>query len=76
MDRMLSLLENISTYLVTVIIGGVGWLIRRVITNQKQIELLQSELRNRERQREEDRERIARIERGVERIEGWMMDRR
>lgn len=76
MDRLLSLLENVSTYLVTVIIGGVGWLVRRVITNQKQIEMLQSELRNRERQRDEDRERIAKIERGVERIESVLMDRR
>lgn len=36
--------------------AGVMWLIRRVITNQKQIEMLQSEIRHRDELRQADRE--------------------
>lgn len=63
------------------IVSGVTWLIRRVFTNHKQIELLHREMQSRERQRNEDRERMSRIESdvtrvqdGVERIEGILMN--
>lgn len=76
MDRFGDIVQSVSTWLITAVVGGIGWLIRRVITNQKQIEMLQDELRRREKLRDEDRERMAKIERGVERIEGWMLERR
>lgn len=36
--------------------AGVTWLIRRVLTNEKQIALLQLEIRDRDVRRQEDRE--------------------
>lgn len=54
--------ENIVTTLViggfSALSSGVWWLIRRVITNVKQIELMQQEMRLREKAREADREMI------------------
>ena len=41
---------------VSSIFAGVTWLIRRVLTNEKQIALLQSEIRDRDVRRQEDRE--------------------
>lgn len=72
-DRISSAVDSAMTWLVVTVLGGIAWLIRRVFTNQKQIELLQADLKHRERQRDEDRDRIAKIERGVERIEGWIV---
>lgn len=43
------------------LLGGVGWLIRRVFTNQKQIELTQLEIRHRDKERAEDRAVIQEI---------------
>lgn len=61
------------TSAVAAIAGGVGWLIRRVLTNQKQIELLQSEIRHRDQLRSEDRDRMAGIEDGIDEIKSYLI---
>lgn len=38
------------------IFAGITWLIRRVLTNEKQIALLQNEIKERDVRRQEDRE--------------------
>lgn len=38
------------------IFAGITWAIRRILTNEKQIALLQSEIRDRDVRRQEDRE--------------------
>lgn len=72
-NKISEAIDSAMTWLVVTVLGGAVWLIRRVFTNQKQIEMLQADLRHREKQRDEDRERIEKIERGVERIEGWIV---
>lgn len=42
--------------LVSALFAGITWLIRRVLTNEKQIALLQLEIRDRDVRRQEDRE--------------------
>lgn len=49
-------LEYIIGSAVAAIFSGITWLIRRVLTNEKQIALLQSEIRSRDERRKEDRE--------------------
>jgi len=70
-------LEQYISLAVTVTLGAaatsIGWLIRQVFTNQRQIELLREERRVADKLREEDRERMSKIESGVERIEGILM---
>jgi sensor histidine kinase YesM len=41
---------------VSSIFAGITWLIRRVLTNEKQIALLQNEIKERDVRRQEDRE--------------------
>ncbi|MBC7282586.1 hypothetical protein [Hoeflea sp.] len=41
--------------------GGIMWVIRRILTNQKQIELLQSEIKHRDALRKEDREAVREV---------------
>jgi len=43
------------------IVSGIGWLVRRVFTNQKQIELTQMEIRHRDKERSADRAVIEEI---------------
>lgn len=63
---MLTKLDDYIYWLVTTITGAISagfmWLIRRVLTNQKQIALLEAEMATRAKLREEDRERMAKIE--------------
>lgn len=46
-------LDKIWTAIVATVVGGISWLVRRVLTNEKQIALLQAELK---RGREDIRE--------------------
>lgn len=41
---------------ISAIFAGITWAIRRILTNEKQIALLQSEIRERDVRRQEDRE--------------------
>lgn len=72
-DRVSQVVDNALAWAVAAVLGGIGWLVRRVFTNQKQIELLQADLNAREKQRNEDREQVADIKRSVERIENRLM---
>lgn len=69
-------IEQASTELaVTAITGaasGGAWLVRRIFTNQKQIEMLQKSLEDRDRQRDEDREALADVRTDVREIRDEM----
>jgi L-lactate utilization protein LutB len=49
--------------------GGL-WLVRRIFTNQKQIELLQQALAVRDQRRDEDREALAEVRQDVREMRG------
>ena len=55
------------------LVALIGWLIRVVFTNQKQIELLRTEMRHRDQMRNEDREALSDVRESVKRIEGVIM---
>lgn len=69
-------IEQASTGLVVTAITGAAsggaWLVRRIFTNQKQIEMLQKSLEDRDRQRDEDREALADIRTDVREIRDEM----
>lgn len=48
--------EQIIGAVVVAIVSAVGWLIRTVLTNNKAIALLQSEIKDRDKRRDEDRQ--------------------
>ena len=74
-NRFNAVVDHGLAWLVATFLGGVYWLVRRVFTNQRQIELLQADLEFRARQRLEDRDRIIRIEGSIERIENRLINR-
>lgn len=53
--------SNLIAWIVTGTAGGFLWLVRRVITNQKQIEMLQSEIRHRDELRSADRATVQEV---------------
>ncbi|ABF64039.1 hypothetical protein TM1040_1306 [Ruegeria sp. TM1040] len=65
-------IEQASTGLfVTAITGAASggvWLVRRIFTNQKQIEMLQQSLEARDKQRDEDREAFSEVRKDVREI--------
>lgn len=48
--------ESLVGIVVTTIVGAITWLIRTVLTSQKQIALLQGEIKDRDKRRDEDRQ--------------------
>lgn len=64
---------NVTTAIVVAIGGGVMWVIRTLLTNQRQIELLQREIEHRDETRREDREALSDIRSAVRRLESKLM---
>ena len=64
-DVLASATDNVVAWAVAATGGGVVWLIRRVFTNQKQIELLQQELKSREDMRQRDRDDLKEVKADV-----------
>jgi len=61
LDRIEQASSGIIVATLAGILSGVGWLVRRVFTNQKQIELTQVEIRHRDKERSADRAMIEEI---------------
>lgn len=72
-ERILSYADNLAVFALTSIVGGIAWLIRRVFTNQKQIEMLSAEIRNRDELRGRDSERISELHKDVRELRSHVM---
>lgn len=64
---------NFLTWVVVTLAGGAIWLVRRVFTNQKQLEMMQTEIRQREELRQRDRDDIQEVKRDVKEINKHVM---
>ena len=49
---------SVFAWIAVTVLGGMLWVIRRVFTNQKQIEMLQREIEMRDQRREDDRKAL------------------
>lgn len=71
---LLERIEQASTGLAVTAVAAAGsgawWLVRRIFTNQQQIELLQREIEVRDERREEDREALADVRQDVREMRG------
>lgn len=72
-DRAEQAVASIGTAAVMAIGGGFMWMVRTLLTNQRQIALLQSEIHHRDKLRTEDREAIIDVRESVKRIETVLM---
>lgn len=66
--------EYVIGSLVAAVFSGITWLIRRVLTNEKQIALLQSEIAARDERRNEDREIMRSIQNDVKEVKRDILD--
>lgn len=53
--------EKVIAAGVAAVFASIGWLVRTVLTNNKKIEMLEKEISNRDKQREEDRKVVSEI---------------
>lgn len=60
--------QSFFGWLVITFAGGAMWVVRRVFTNQKQIEMLQREIEMRDGRREEDRQMMLDIRSDVKEL--------
>ena len=75
MDRLFEIGGSIVTAVILAVGGFIGWLVRRVLTNQAEIALLKDDLTRRDKLRDEDREALSDVRDSVKRIEGWIMEK-
>lgn len=66
--------EYIVGGLVAAVFSGISWLVRRVLTNEKQIALLQNEIISRDARREEDREIMRDIQSDMKEVKRDILD--
>lgn len=62
--------QSLVGWAVVAIAGGFVWLVRRILTNQKQIELMQAEFQARDELRGRDREDILEVKQDVKDLRG------
>ena len=58
--------QSFITWTIVTLGGGLMWLIRRILTNERKIALLESYIEHRDKQRDEDREMMKEIGRKVD----------
>lgn len=67
-------LATIIGFILTTVAGFITWLVRTVLTNQKQIALLQEEISSRDVRREEDRSMWKELKDDVKEIKRDILD--
>jgi uncharacterized membrane protein (DUF106 family) len=67
-------LNHIIATVITSVAGIIAWLFRTVLTNQKQISLLQQEIKDRDDRREEDRAMWKELKEDVKEIKRDILD--
>lgn len=76
--KLAELVYNGLDYFIAGIIGiffsGCTWLVRRVLTNEKQIALLQNEIQERDKRRCEDREIMNEIKTDLKEVKRDILD--
>jgi hypothetical protein len=60
-DAMEQWLDKLIAGAVAAVFGAIGWLVRTVLTNNRKIEMLQLEIKNRDQRRDEDRKTVEEI---------------
>ena len=66
--------EYIVGSAIAAVFSGITWLVRRVLTNEKQIALLQREIISRDVRREEDREIMRDIQSDLKEVKRDILD--
>jgi|APGre2960657373_1045057.scaffolds.fasta_scaffold221374_1 hypothetical protein len=67
-------LEYIIGGTIAAVFSGISWLVRRVLTNEKQIALLQTEIISRDERRNEDREIMRDIQSDLKEVKRDILD--
>jgi hypothetical protein len=60
-DAMDQWVDKIIAGAIATVFASITWLVRTVLTNNRKIELLQLEIKNRDQRREEDRKAVAEL---------------
>ena len=66
--------EYIVGSAIAAVFSGITWLVRRVLTNEKQIALLQTEIISRDERRNEDREIMKDIQSDLKEVKRDILD--
>lgn len=67
-------LEYVIGGTIAAVFSGITWLVRRVLTNEKQIALLQKEIEARDGRRQEDREIMRDIQSDMKEVKRDILD--
>lgn len=66
-------IEDFALWLVIALVSGIGWVVRRVLTDSKKIELLQAEMAHRESLRERDRQDVQELKKKIDAVHDHLL---
>ena len=75
-DKVSEISTSVTVTIITAVGGAAIWLVRRIFTNQQQIEMRAREIEHRDQLRKMDRSDITDVKDSVKRIEGFLMEGR
>jgi septal ring factor EnvC (AmiA/AmiB activator) len=67
-------LDYIVSGIIATVFSAMAWLVRTVLTNQKQLQLLEREIKAREERRDEDRQAMQEIRNDIKEIKRDILD--
>lgn len=76
MERLIDVGYSIAHWIFAALATAIGVLVRKVVTAERKIELLEQHLIARDKQREEDREALVELRDDVKEIRSWIMERK
>lgn len=67
-------LDYVVSGIIATVFSAMAWLVRTVLTNQKQLQLLEREIKAREERREEDRQAMQEMRNDIKELKRDILD--
>lgn len=74
LDTVFTVLQNLASWVFIAVAGGIWWLVRRILTNQQEIEILRREMAFRDEVRLRDRDDIAEMRNHVKEVRDMLIE--
>ena len=74
LDGIMTALQNLASWLLVTFVASSFWLVRRILTNQREIEMLRQEMRFRDETRLRDREDITDMKKNLREVHSMLVE--
>jgi len=75
MKHLIEIAQDTAQWIIFALLGGIGWLVRRAVTDRNRIDMLVADLKAREKLREEDRQALKEVKEDVSMLTKHLLER-